>query len=141
MGLKFNDENQNQDQPENKQDDLLNRLRGLIKSTEGVEKNLSDPEYLEKVVGKDNAAAIGRVQKRIDELTDAAHVFLDARAKGDPTEAMANFMRIIQDTCIKFSPIEIGSIMSTGMVALATLEKSFGIKPPSADDTDDGIED
>ena len=140
MGLKFNDDNQNQDQSDNgKQDDLLSRLRGLIKSTEG--KNLSDPDDLEKVVGKENAAAIGRVQKRIDELTDAAHGFLDARAKGDPTEAMANFMRIIQDTCIKFSPIEIGSIMSTGMVALATLEKSFGIKPPSLDDTDDGIED
>lgn len=137
MGLKFNDDNQasNEAGGDNKQDDLLDRLRGLIKSTEG--KNLNDPEDLEKLVGKDNAAAINRVQKRIDELTDAAHVFLEAREKGDPTEAMANFMRLIQDTCIKFSPVEIGSIMSTGIVALATLEKSFGIKPPKVDDDGD----
>lgn len=140
MGLKFNDEDDQKPAIGNYTGDgsdssLLDRLRNLIKSTDSMDVN--DPKALENMVGKENAATIGRVQKRIDELVNAAHGFLEAKEKGDPTKAMMDFMRLIQDTCIKYTAIEIGSIMSTGIVGLATLEKTFGIKPEGFDDNND----
>jgi hypothetical protein len=128
MGIQFRGGNAEHD-PEGVPtgDDALAKLRDLIARAEKSDLRKSDD--LKKLVGEEGAATIERVQNRINELVDKMHEFLTARDNGrDTVPIMKEFIGLVQDTMIRYNAMEIGSIISTGMAGIATLEQYLGKK-------------
>lgn len=123
MGIQYRDN----DKPAATGDgqDALSKLRDLINKAEKT--NFDDPDAIKNLAGPEAAASIDRVQERINLLVDTMHEFLNARKDGKDTVApMGKFIRLVQDTMIKYNAMEIGSIISTGMAAIAQMEQMLG---------------
>lgn len=125
--MKFRDENQ--DETPSEGGDFMAEIRELLNK-----KDPSQPMSEDEIKTRFGAETLGmvvRVQDRMDLLVDAMHEFLQAREEGgDTTSTLTKFTRLMQETVIKYSPMEVGSMLSAGMTAIAELERRFG-KPDS----------